>query len=143
MVNTHFNYSNIDSIRVPILNILFICIDNTADTWRQELMGLAQQVQASLIPTDESQHSRLSRLHHHHHAKRSRSSISSYHPDEKDEQNISKRLLNRRASARYPRSQLTKSKISNDKNEQESSVNNENQDAGIWVIFQIIFFLNF
>jgi hypothetical protein len=82
-------------------------------------------------------------LHHHHHAKRSRSSISSYHPDEKDEQNISKRLLNRRASARYPRSQLTKSKISNDKNEQESSVNNENQDAGIWVIFQIIFFLNF
>jgi hypothetical protein len=105
-----------------ILNIS--CLDNTADAWRRELMGLAQQVQSSLVPP-----------HHEHRPKRrSSSSLSTYHLEDNDEQNISKRLLHRRPSACHRRSYTTKPKISIDKNEQELSTNNENQDPGIWVI---------
>lgn len=101
-------------------------LDNTADIWRQELMGLAQQVQSSFSPLHESRSIR--RL-----SKQSRSSVTA-HLGENDEQYISKRLLNRRSSARYPHSYLLKPRIAITENDQESSTNGKTQDAGIWVI---------
>jgi hypothetical protein len=100
-------------------------------------MELAQQVKSSLSPADEQElynrQSRQSRSNKHR-KKRSSSSVSSYQSEDNDEQNISKRLLNRRVSTSYRRSQVRKAKNSDEKAEQEQSINDENQDAGIWVI---------
>jgi hypothetical protein len=101
-------------------------------------MELAQQVKSCLVPADEreqqSRQSRLSRLNKYH-CKRSNSSSSSYNFEENDEQNISKRLLYRRTNPRYQRSKITKSKSTNEKSEPEqTTINDENQDPGIWVI---------
>ena len=87
-------------------------------------MGLAQQVQSSLVPLNEP------RLTQRRSKSRSSSSLSNHRSEDNNEQNISKRLLSRR----YQRLYSTKPKISIDKTEQESSTNNENQDPGIWVI---------
>jgi hypothetical protein len=100
-------------------------------------MELAQQVKSSLILADEQEQylrqSRSSRLNKHRY-KRNNSSTSSYNFEEKDEQTISKRLLNRRGSPRHQRSKVTKPKTNNEKTEQEQTNNDENQDPGIWVI---------
>ena len=98
-------------------------------------MGLAQQIESSLVSLDESRSSRLSS----HKPKRRASSLSTSHSEDRtnnDEQFISKRLLNRRASARCPH--LSKPRISVDEN-----VPTKNQDPGIWVniyIFEGQFF---
>lgn len=122
---------------------LYIYLDNSADAWRQELMELAQQVKSSLTSADEhEQHYRLSRTTHLNkiQPKRSSSSTSNYNQEENNEQNVSKRLLRKRSSLCHKRSQVTKSKITNEKTEQEPSTNDENQDPGIWVKF---FFFKF
>ncbi|CAF2632663.1 unnamed protein product [Rotaria sp. Silwood2] len=106
---------------------------NTMHDWRQELMGLARQVQSSLSHLNEPYHSRSSRSSQQR-SRRATSSIPIYHLDEDNEQNNSRRLLNRRSNTRSQFSPITKSKISIDTNEQESSINNENQDAGIWLL---------
>jgi hypothetical protein len=100
-------------------------LDNAADNWRQELMGLAQQVQSSLLSLDESRSTRIS----HQRPKRSDGSLSTSHSEvhtNNDEQFISKRLLHRRASARHP--DVLKPRISLDEN-----LPTKNQDPGIWV----------
>jgi hypothetical protein len=104
-------------------------------------MGLAQQIQSSLQPLDELQQSRSPRLIRHR-PRRISSSTSSSHLEENGEENISKRLLSRRANARYQHSYTPKPKIVIDENEQESSTNNKNQDPGIWVILLKISFLS-
>jgi hypothetical protein len=100
-------------------------------------MELAQQVKSSLTSNDEQEQyfrqSRLSRLNKYR-PKRSDSTTSTYNFEENNEQNISKRLLYRRASPHHQRSKVTKSKPTNEKPEQEQ--NDENQDPGIWVIFK-------
>ncbi|CAF2311438.1 unnamed protein product [Rotaria sp. Silwood2] len=109
---------------------------NVADSWRQQLMELAQQVKTSLTPADEQEQcirsSRSARLSKHRH-KRSCTTASNCNVEENDEQNISKRLLNRNASPRYQSPRITKSKL-NEKTEQEQPGNDENQDSGIWLI---------
>jgi hypothetical protein len=95
-------------------------------------MGLAQQVQSSLSPLDESRLSRGSQ----HRSKRNGSSISTSRLEENDEQYISKRLLNRRAHARKQDSYLPKLRIAIAENEQEPSTDSKKQDAGIWVILK-------
>ncbi|CAF0749543.1 unnamed protein product [Rotaria sordida] len=101
---------------------------NTMHDWRQELMGLARQVQSSLV-LNESHQSRSARSIQHR-SRRPTSSKPNSRLNENYEQNISKRLLNRR----YQLSPVTKSKIPIDNNERESSINNENQDSGIWLL---------
>lgn len=100
-------------------------------------MDLAQQVKSSLSPADDQEQylrqSRLSRSNKRPH-KRSKSSASCYNFEENDEQNISKRILQRRASQRSQRSKPTKTKSTNEKTEQEQTNNDENQDPGIWVL---------
>lgn len=102
-------------------------------------MELAQQVKSSLTPNDEQEQylrqSRSSRLHRYGN-KRSTSSASCYNFEDNDEQNVTKRVLHRRASQRHQRVKVTKSKSINEKPEQEQTNNNndENQDPGIWVI---------
>jgi hypothetical protein len=91
-------------------------------------MGLAQQVQSSLLPLNESRISSQRRT------KRIGSSISTLQLEENDEQYISKRLLNRRANARNQHSYLPKLRIAIDENEQETLNESKKQDAGIWVI---------
>ncbi len=114
-----------------VIESKIFCIDNTADIWRQELMGLAQQVQSSLLPLDDlQQQSRLTPSRF----KRINNSLSTSHLEENSDENISKRLLNRRGSAHYQHSSIPKSRLSMNENEQESSTNNKNQDPGIWVI---------
>ena len=96
-------------------------------------MGLAQQVQSTLLPFEES---RLTQRRQ----KRTRSTITNSHSEKNSEQNLSKRLLNQRASARYSRSFIPRPQTAIDGNEQEVSTINKNQDAGIWVIrFKIPF----
>jgi len=96
-------------------------------------MGLAQRVQSSLLPFDVLQQSRSARLIQSN-PKRTNSSKSTSHSIENDEENISKRLLNRRANSRYQHSYIPKPKIVINENEQELSTNNKDQDPGIWVI---------
>jgi hypothetical protein len=100
-------------------------------------MELAQQVKSSLISADEQEQylrqSRLSRLNKYRH-KRTNSITSNYNFEENDEQNVSKRLLYRNVSPRFQRSKITKSKLNNEKSEQEQATKDENQDPGIWVI---------
>lgn len=100
-------------------------------------MELAQEVKSSLVSADEQEQylrqirsSRFSK----HYPKRSNSSVSSYLFDDNEEQNVSKRLLQRRASSRHQNSKVIKSKPTNEKSEAEQTSNDENQDAGIWVI---------
>jgi hypothetical protein len=109
------------------------CLDNTTDIWRQELMGLAQRVQLSLLPLDVLQQSRSARLIQSN-PKRATSSKSTSYSIENNEENISKRLLSRRANSRYKHSYIPKPIIAINENEQESSTNNKDQDPGIWVI---------
>ncbi|UJR25893.1 hypothetical protein I4U23_007241 [Adineta vaga] len=111
---------------------------NSADAWRHELMDLAQQIKSSLSTTDEqdpySRQSRSARLNKSI-SKRSCSSATSFNFDTNDEQNISKRLLQRRASQRSQRPQTSKPKTPTGKTDQEqTSSNDENQDPGIWLI---------
>ncbi len=120
-----------------VIDISF-CLDNTADVWRQELMGLAQQVQSSLQLLDESRSSLLSQRS----SKRSSSSLPISYLQDNDESNISKRLLNRHATPQRQHSYIPKLRISIDENEQESSINNKKQDPGIWVILLKINFLS-
>ncbi|CAF1106171.1 unnamed protein product [Rotaria sp. Silwood1] len=110
-----------------------LCIDNITHDWRQELIGLAQQVQSSLSHLNESHQSRSSRSTQYR-SRRGTSSVPIYHLDEDNEQNNYKKLLNRRPNTRHQFSPVTKSKISISANEQESSTNNENQDSGIWLL---------
>lgn len=107
-------------------------------------MELAQQVQVSLLPLDES---RLNQRR----SKRIGSSIITSHSDDNDEEYISKRLLNRRSTPRYRHCYTPKPRIMIDKNEPRLSTSNsnKNQDAGIWVMkflfsnfsFSFLFFL--
>ncbi|CAF0800548.1 unnamed protein product [Rotaria sp. Silwood1] len=116
------------------MNGLGFC--NVSDAWRQQLMELAQQVKTSLTSADEQEQymrsSRSARLSKHRY-RRSCTAVSNCNVEENDEQNISKKLLNRHASPRYQSPRLTKSKP-NEKSEQEQSTNDENQDSGIWLI---------
>ena len=111
----------------------FFHLVNTADTWRQELMGLAQQVQSSLGPTQPSRSNQLRSQ------RGSSSAISSL--QENNEQYISKRLLNRRPVTRYAPSYTIRSKLAINENEEETSNGSKTEDAGIWVILSLIDFL--
>ncbi|CAF0858042.1 unnamed protein product [Adineta ricciae] len=111
---------------------------NSADAWRHELMDLAQQIKSSLTTGDEQEQylrqSRSARLNNSI-TKRSCSSASGFGFDTNDEQNVSKRLLQRRASQRSQRPQTSKVKPGTGKADQEqASLNDENQDPGIWLI---------
>lgn len=110
----------------------FFHLDNTADTWRQELMGLAQQVQSSLGPIQPSRSNQLR-------SRRISSAISSL--EDNNEQNISKRLLNRRPVTRYAPSYTFRSQLAIDENEEATSNGSKTEDAGIWVIPSHIDFL--
>ena len=113
-----------------------LLLDNATDVWRQELMDLAQQVKTSLVsPDDQELHFhqvRSSRLQKHR-QKRSTSSTLSNYSEENDDPSHPKRLLHRRASSQYQRSQVPKSKTFVEKPEPEQMNNDENQDPGIWV----------
>lgn len=112
-------------------------IDNSADTWRHELMDFAKQVKSSLASADEQEQylrqTRSSRFNKPF-PRRSTSSVSNALFDDNDEQHISKRLLHRRISLRNPQLKPIKQKSNNEKTESESTPNDENQDPGIWVI---------
>jgi hypothetical protein len=111
--------------------------DNSADAWRHELSELAQQIKSSLSTTDEQdQHSRQPRTARSVRSplKRNASSASSYSFDVSDEQNVTKRLLQRRPSQRSQRPQTSRAKPGTAKTpDQEQAANDENQDPGIWV----------
>lgn len=107
---------------------IFFHLDNTADAWRQELMGLAQQVQSSFIPVQSSRSNQQQR------SQRSSSSVISALEDN-EEQNISKRLLNRRTTGRPPPSYAFRPRIAINDNESDVSTSGgKTEDAGIWVI---------
>lgn len=110
---------------------------NSADAWRHELMDLAQQVKSTLVAAGEQEQylrqTRLSRIHKPF-PRRSNSSVSSALFDDNDEQYISKRLLHRRISTNQLPPKINKPKPTNEKSETEPTSNDENQDAGIWVI---------
>jgi hypothetical protein len=75
---------------------------------------IAQQVQSSLLPLDDlQQQSRLTQCRF----KRINSPLSTSHLEENDEENISKRLLNRHVSAHYQHSSIPKSRLSMNENE--------------------------
>ena len=112
------------------------CIDDTADSWHQELMVLAQQVQSPLIPSESYQSRSLTHEVQYHSRRSSSKSTDRLLQDNK--RKISKGLLNQRLSARNQHSPIPKPNISIEKNDQESSMNNESQDVGIWVKFNII-----
>lgn len=96
-------------------------------------MGLAQQVQSSMVPTVQSSRSNQRRLQ--------RSSASAISPlEENDEQVISKRLLNRRPVTRYAPLYAFRSKSTTNENEEDISNSSKTEDAGIWVI---LFHINF
>lgn len=122
--------------------------DNSADAWRHELTDLANQIKTSLMPAEEKEQylrqSRSSRLNTYP-PKRSSSSASNFNVDVNDDQNVSKRLLQRRPSQRSQRPQTTKGKPAGEKADQEQTANDENQDPGIWVcaILKILFFRQF
>ena len=89
-------------------------------------MGLAQQVQSSFVPPSSRANQQRSQ-------RTSSSVISSF--DENSEQNISKRLLNRRATtARQSPSYTFRSRIAINDNESDVSIGSKTEDAGIWVI---------
>jgi len=93
-------------------------------------------VKSSYTTADEQEHylrqARSARLNKPS-QKRSSSSASSFNFDDNDEHDTSKRLLSRRASRLSQRAQSTKGKPANEKADQEQTVNDENQDPGIWV----------
>ena len=102
-------------------------------------MDLAQQIKSSLTTGDEQEQylrqSRSARLNNSV-TKRSCSSASGFAFDTNDEQNVSKRLLQRRASQRSQRPQTSKAKPTTAKADQEQTpLSDENQDPGIWVKF--------
>ena len=103
-------------------------VGNATDSWRRELMALAQQVKSSLIVPDEREpqlHRSRSSLRSH---ERIASSLSDHHPTGYGEHEVSKRLLNRRESA-----QSIKPVTPHARPELEPANSDENQDPGIWV----------
>ncbi|CAF0992597.1 unnamed protein product [Rotaria magnacalcarata] len=109
------------------------CIDNAMHDWRQELMGLARQVQSSLVLLNEGQQTRPTRSSRRHY-RRGNSSMPNHHLEQISEENTPKRSSNRHQTSRCPLPILAKPKLSIDLNEQESSNINENQDPGIWLL---------
>lgn len=109
--------------------------------WRQELMGLARQVQSSLVVLNETQQLRTVRSSKRPN-KRVYSSIPNYRAEDYSEENITKRLSNRRQTkTNYALPLIAKPRIPIDAKEPEQSTDNENQDHGIWVNFLELFFV--
>ncbi|CAF3530723.1 unnamed protein product [Rotaria socialis] len=106
---------------------------NAMHDWRQELMGLARQVQSSLVLLNEGQQTRPKRSSRSHY-RRANSSMPNHHLEQISEESTPKRSPNRHQTARYSLPILAKPKLSIALNEQESSNINENQDPGIWLL---------
>ncbi|CAF0992750.1 unnamed protein product [Rotaria magnacalcarata] len=109
---------------------------NSVDAWRQQLIELAQQVNSSLISTGEQEpiirslrSSRISR-----HCSKRNAAPTNGNADDSDEQGISKRLLNRNLSTRYPTSKVNKPQVDEKPEQEETTTQEENQDSGIWLI---------
>ncbi|CAM4913386.1 unnamed protein product [Rotaria socialis] len=118
------------------LRILTPARHNSVDAWRQQLTELAQQVNSSLTSTGEQEpiirslrSGRISR-----HCSKRNTAPTNGNADDNDEQGISKRLLNRNMSARYPPSKVNKPQVDEKPEQEEMTTQEENQDSGIWLI---------
>ncbi|CAF4574307.1 unnamed protein product, partial [Rotaria magnacalcarata] len=69
--------------------------------WRQELMGLARQVQSSLVLLNEGQQTRPTRSSRRYY-RRGNSSMPNHHLEQISEENTPKRSSNRHQTSRCP-----------------------------------------
>lgn len=108
---------------------------NSADSWRQQLIDLAQQVKSTLSTTEQEpmicspRAARMSRYR----PTRNKHQQTNGNSDENDEQSVSKRSLNRYGSPRYASNKVTKSQTDEKLEQEQTNPQEENQDSGIWV----------